>query len=107
MPKSLKEARIQTHNLHDIRQDLRASDKGAVIPLSAFPRFREMVLETRHYFAPEFCNCEDKTVCSFCSPHTYEIEKKIREKVAQPATGETEVAPTAGAAAHDFLSQWN
>lgn len=77
MPKALHQKRVSNGDLENIEADLRPSHNGAVFPTLAFPRFKEIVKESFNLIEFKKCGCENPKLCSFCSPYTHDIQKKI------------------------------
>lgn len=77
VPKALHQKRLVAMNLEDIGSDLRPAQNGAVLPLVAFPRFKEIVQESMGLMEFPRCSCNNKKLCDFCSPYTFDIQQKI------------------------------
>ena len=74
LPKLVYKNRIDTRNIDGYQDDLRPSHDGAVFSLWSFDKFRQIAQEAIEKYGNEKCQCEDSSICSFCSPFTWEIQ---------------------------------
>ena len=83
IPKKLLEERKMLLDVNNYQKDLRPSQDGAVFGLYCFNVFRQIVSDAIAQFGVQKCECEEPSICSFCSPYTCEIQQLKNQNQAE------------------------